>query len=346
MKEDKTIEFKEKLTNSFLKTVSAYANYHDGDIYFGIKDNGEIKGIKDLDSMCLDIENMINESITPKPNYIITIDNKTKVIKLHVLKGKFQPYLYKGKAYKRNHTSTTELDIIEFKHLILNSQNIYFEKLPYEKKDLTFSTLQEKFSKTLQIKKISHDTLKTLNLILDDNKFNNAAAIIADDNDFYGVDIVRFGENINEILDREIITNKSIFIQFDKALEMYKKYYQYEVIEAIERKQISLIPEVAFREALVNALVHRDWSINSHIQISLFKDKNNISSPGWLPNFLAKEEYLNCNISNLRNPIIGNIFFRLHYIEMFGTGITRIKGAYSDYNTSPTFSVFDNSIQI
>lgn len=346
MKEDKTIEFKESITNSFLKTVSAYANFHDGDIYFGIKDNGEIKGIKEPNKMCLDIENKINETISPKPDYTLTIDNKTKVIKLHVFKGKFQPYLFKGKAYKRNHTSTTELDIIEFKHLILNTQNIYFEKLPYLENKLTFTALQEKFSNILQIKNITHDTLKTLNLILDDDKFNNAAGIVADKNSFYGIDIVRFGENLNEILDRETITNKSIFILFDKALEMYKKYYQYEVIETIERKQVSLVPEVAFREALVNALVHRDWSINSHIQISLYKDKINITSPGGLPNFLNKEEYLHSNISNLRNPIIGNIFFRLHYIEMFGTGISRIKNAYNDYNTSPTFSVFDNCISI
>ena len=78
----------------------------------------------------------------------------------------------------------------------------------------------------------------------------------------------------------------------------------------------------------------------------MFEDRIEISSPGGLPSGLDEEEYLNGQISNLRNPILGNIFFRLNYIEMFGSGIKRIKAAYDDSLSKPGFRVFNNSIEV
>ena len=78
----------------------------------------------------------------------------------------------------------------------------------------------------------------------------------------------------------------------------------------------------------------------------MFEDRIEISSPGGLPSGLDEEEYLNGQISNLRNPILGNIFFRLNYIEMFGSGIKRIKAAYDDSLSKPKFRVFNNSIEV
>ena len=117
-------------------------------------------------------------------------------------------------------------------------------------------------------------------------------------------------------------------------------------MQGIERKTVDKIPEEAFREAVANALVHRTWDINSHIRIVMFSDRIEISSPGGLPKGITKEEYLNGAISNLRNPIIGNVFFRLHYIEMFGTGIRRIKDSYANAQLKPEFVITDNSIGI
>lgn len=109
---------------------------------------------------------------------------------------------------------------------------------------------------------------------------------------------------------------------------------------------IELIPEKAFREAIANALVHRLWDINSFIKISMFADRIEITSPGGLPAGLSREEYINGQISILRNPIIGNLFYRLRYIEKFGTGILRINNAYSDALVKPEYKVYENSITI
>ncbi|KIR02754.1 ATP-dependent DNA helicase recG [Lachnospiraceae bacterium TWA4] len=108
MRETKTVEFKETITNTFLKTVSAFANYGGGEIFFGIDDSGNVKGVSDIIQSCLDIENKINDSISPQPDYTLEVQNNDSVIRLTVKSGLFKPYLYKSKAYKRNDTATID----------------------------------------------------------------------------------------------------------------------------------------------------------------------------------------------------------------------------------------------
>lgn len=346
MKESRMLEFKQDITNTFLKTVSAFANYGAGSILFGVDDNGNSVGLSDPESTRLDLENKINDSIHPRPEYSITVNQKSKVITLNVSEGKQKPYLYKGKAYRRSDTSTVEVDGFELKRLVLEGSNLYFEELPCGKDNLGFRYLETKMIEILGIQKINEDILRTLGFINEEKEYINAAAIFADTNQFYGIDIARFGNSINEILDRETIKGVSVLEQYDKAVSAFKRYYQYEVIEGIERKNVELLPEKAFREAVANALVHREWDMNSHVRIAMFSDRIEVTSPGGLPRGLTKEEYMNGDISILRNPIIGNMFFRLHYIEMFGTGIRRINDVYKNALIKPDFRINDNSITV
>ena len=131
-------------------------------------------------------------------------------------------------------------------------------------------------------------------------------------------------------MDRNIIENISILKMLKESVDMYKKYYQYEKIEGTTRTLVSRVPENAFREAIANALIHRVWDVNTFIKVSMFEDRIEIVSPGGLPSGLGKDEYLNGQTSLLRSPIIGNLFFRLRYIEKFGTGIKRINKSYID----------------
>ena len=198
----------------------------------------------------------------------------------------------------------------------------------------------------LDLSVVSEDVLRTLGFFTKEKKYNNAAALLADKNDFYGIDMARFGNSINEIMDRETVSGLSILKQYDAAVNMIKRYYQYEEISGIERKVIELIPENAYREAVANALIHRDWSINAHVRIAMFRDRIEIKSPGSLPKGLTAEEYENGEISCLRNPILGNVFFRMKYIEMFGTGVTRIKHAYENARIKPKFMITENVISV
>ncbi|WP_337434451.1 ATP-binding protein [Enterocloster sp.] len=346
MRETRTLEFKETITNTFLKTVSAFSNYDGGTIYFGIDDDGNIKGLKDVKQACLDIENKINDSISPQPNYTMEIQNNDQTIKLTVKSGIQKPYLYKSKAFKRNDTVTIEADTLELSRLILEGKNISFEELPCRQQELSFEILHRKLKEHIQIEAFNQDTLRTLNLYDNNNGYNNAAAILADTNHFPGIDIVKFGENISIIQKRATFENRSILEVYEKSIDVFRDYYQYEVIQGADREKVEKIPEAAFREAIANALIHRAWDIASQIRVLMFDDRIEVISPGGLPSGITEEEYLSGKLSVLRNRNLANVFYRLGFVEIFGTGITRIKHLYEEGLIKPDFEVSENTIKI
>ncbi len=346
MRETRTLECKEVITNTFLKTVSAFSNYDGGVILFGIDDNGNIKGLPDVKQACLDIENKINDSISPQPNYTIAVQNNEQTIKLTVKSGLQKPYLYKSKAYKRNDTATIEVDTLEFSRLILEGKNIRFEELPCKEQELSFEILYRKLKERIQIETFNQDTLKTLSLYDTVNGYNNAAGLLADENHFPGIDMVKFGESISIIQKRSTFENRSVLDAYEKSIDVFRDYYQYEVIQGADRKKIEKIPEAAFREAIANALIHRVWDVEAQIRVLMFDDKIEIISPGGLPSGITAEEYLSGKLSVLRNRNLANVFYRLGFVEIFGTGITRIKQLYEEGVIKPVFEVSENTIKI
>lgn len=345
MRETKTVEFKEMITNSFLKTVSAFSNYNGGDIFFGIDDDGNVKGLQDVKQSCLDIENKINDNVSPQPDYTIEVQSDN-TIRLTVKAGVHKPYLYKSKAYKRNDTATIEVDTLECSRLILEGKNIRFEELPCREQVLTFELLCKKLKESIKIDTFNKDTLKTLNLYSNENGYNNAAGLLADKNYFPGIDIVKFGENISIIQKRSTFENVSILEVYDRTMQVFKDYYQYEVIQGAERKRIEKIPEEAFREAIANALIYRAWDVEAQIRVLMFDDRLEVISPGGLPSGISEPEYLSGRISVLRNRNLANVFYRLGFVEIFGIGITRIKQLYEDSIRKPDFEVTENTIKI
>ena len=344
MKENKQLEYKQEINNTFLKTVSAYANYDGGDIIFGISDFGEKIGLKKLDEMCLSIEKMINDSIKPKPEFTISINKTDSTITLHIQAGRHTPYYYKNKAYIRNDTSTIEVDDVELNRLILNGKHLNYEDIKADNQNLTFSYLEKKLKTALGIEKLSQDILKTLKLYSDKEGYNQAALLVSEQNSFRGIDVARFGETLNIIMDRETFEEGSVVYEFDETMDMFEKYYSYEEIVGAERKKKYIIPKETFREALANAVAHRTWDIDARVRVSMFKDRVEVSSPGGLPRGLSEKEYLDGQVSVFRNPILSNIFYRLNIIESFGTGIIKIKQAYENCEVKPQFKIYDNSI--
>ena len=134
--------------------------------------------------------------------------------------------------------------------------------------------------------------------------------------------------------------------EYEKALAVNRDYYRYEVIQGADRKVMEKIPEAAFREAIANALIHRVWDVNSHIRVSLFEDRIEIVSPGGLPAGITEEEYLSGKLSVLRNRNLANVFYRLGFVEIFGTGIIRIKQLYAESLIKPDFEMSENAIKI
>ena len=346
MRETKNMEFKEQITNTFLKTVSAFANYGTGQIVFGVADNGTIVGVKNRREACLAIENKINDSINPAPDYTLTQNSHNNTITLTVRVGPHKPYFYKTRAYKRGDTSTIEVDRLELNRLILQGENLTFDATPAHTDELMFKTLEQHAQPALGITSINDDILKTLELEDSEGKFNIASELLSDVNNAPGIDVARFGNNISIFKERATFEHESVLLQYENALEMFRRNYCFEVVHGAKRIPQENIPEQAYREAIANALVHRQWDINTHIKVSMFDDRIEITSPGGLTCGISEEEYLDGQISILRNPILGNVFFRLGIIERFGTGVLRIKESYEGSAAKPSFYVSENSIKV
>ena len=344
-KENKYLEYKEQLTKTYLKTVSAFANYHDGTIVFGVSDDLKVVGLDDPSKICLSIENQINDSISPCPDFELKINND-KTVSLFVKKGYSQPYTYNDKSYKRNDTSTVEVGKIEQKRLILLGLNQNYEDLPSSLQKLNFNILKTKLSSIIKINNFNNDVLKSLNLFNDETGYNIAASLLSDKNNMPGLDIGVFGSSLSEIKNRKTLSNISIIDQFDQAMEMFKNYYVSEVIENGYRKYKELVPFIAYREAVSNALIHRVWDVSANSKIEMYSDKIVISLPGGLPDGISEEQYINGSFSILRNPIISNVFYRLKIVEIFATGLRKINEAYRALPVKPTFDIKDDSITI
>ena len=185
-----------------------------------------------------------------------------------------------------------------------------------------------------------------MNLYNNDDGYNNAAGLLADKNQFPGIDIMKFGENISIIQKRATFENVSVLEEYDKTIDVFRDYYQYEIIEGTDRKKMEKIPEAAFREAIANALIHRAWDVEARIRVLMFDDRIEIVSPGGLPSGITEDEYLAGKLSVLRNRILANVFYRLGFVEIFGTGITRIKQLYETGLKKPDFEISENTIKI
>ena len=346
MRETNDLEFKVSITKTFLKTVSAFANYGTGRIVFGVDDSGATIGLSDPTADALRIENMINDSLDPVPHFSLDIDENDRTVLLTVAEGKSKPYLYSKKAYRRADSATVEVDRTEFGRLVLTGRNLTFDEIASSRTDLTFSLLSQRLMKHLGLTAFDENSLRTLGLLNTDGTYTKAAEIFSDRNGLAGIDIVKFGDNISELLDRKTVAGESILGQYDAALEMYERYCTYETVSQAARKRVERAPFEAFREAVANALVHRTWDVAANVTISIHSNRVVIVSPGGLPSGVTAEDYLGGGISIPRNPIVANIFFRLDYIEQFGTGIARINEAYGNLPAKPIFEIRENSLAV
>ena len=349
-KENASLELKAKLSDSFLKTVSAYANYSDGRIVFGISDDGTIIGVSDEAKLRLQIENKINDSINPRPQFKINrqeIGDKVLIV-LSVFKGKNAPYYYNQTTFKRTDTSTTPVDRSEIRHLVLTGIEQNYDQLISPETELEFSVLEAELKREIGLKRFSDDTLRTLGLLVDD-EYTRAAELLADKNknSRSATSIVRFGKTRSEFMDRKDLTNQSLLTQYQGALAMFDKWYApYEEVVDFRRIERIQIPREAYREGVANALINRRYDINGSVQVAMYENRIEIISPGGLPEGISETTYLYSQISIPRNMVLADVFHRLHIIEKFGTGIDRIRDEYASFPSQPEFEITPDFIRV
>ncbi len=245
----------------------------------------------------------------------------------------------------------TESNMTELKESYSPSEGktmMTFDQLPSANQNLSFVQLSSQFKKELNIDELSTAVFKTLGFYTD-NHFNQGAALLSDKGfiEHAYIDIAKFRLDTSYFQNRITYANQSILSQFENAVHFIHDYYlEIEVIEGAKRIRREVIPFVALREALANAIIHRDYLIQSGIQIALFDNRIEIMSPGGLPDGMTEDLYYQELTSLSRNPVISYVFYRLGYIERFGTGVKRIIDSYRAYKIKPTFILKETQIKM
>ncbi|MCK4524439.1 putative DNA binding domain-containing protein [candidate division WOR-3 bacterium] len=346
-KESDKIEFKKSTAelNQSLIDLCAFANYGIGTVYFGISDDGNIIGQKISDDTIKRVSTTILSSIEPRiyPNvYIDSIKGKN-ILVVEIKNSPEKPYFYKGKAYKRIGTSNAYLSRYEVEKYLYEREN------PAYRFDKTINNEYNNAIDAKTVKWFLEKAKEERNLPVD-TKENNKVTLsklgLLSQSKLNFAGIMTFGKEIQKYFTDTIIkcaffegvdkTGKiidhieikdNVFIQIDLSLKFIvrniRKFAQINSQTGRREEQYEL-PILAIREAVANAVAHRDYRIPSHIDIMIFDDRIEIWSPGGLPLNIKISDLLKKHISVLRNPTIAEILFLSGYIERWGSGIEKM----------------------
>ena len=230
--------------------------------------------------------------------------------------------------------------------LILKRDRRSYDDFPAPEREYSFSFLEQEARNQLGLEHLGSDAQKSLGLRDLDNHITVAGALVADRNKYPGLDMVVL-ENDDLYGERQQTGGVSILQQLESAVAFFRRYYRREMVTGnLQREEIFLIPEPAFREAVSNALVHRTWDTPSDIVLRMYPDRIEIQSPGGLPDGITEYEYIHKDLSVPRNVTLATLFLRLGLIEKLGTGIRRILHSYEGQYVQPDFDFSPHSMTV
>ncbi len=349
--ETENIEFKSQVTDDIYKEVIAFANTDGGTIYIGIDDNGNVVGIDNVDENYTRITNGIRDAIQPDVTMFVKYTlQDNQVVKITVGEGSYKPYYLKSKGLKpsgvyiRQGTSSAQASAEQIRLMIKESDGGVFEEMRCMEQELTFQRAEKIFGKYgIEFSKEKYRVLGITDPV--NSLYTNLAHVISDQCS-HTTKVAVFGNDANtEFRDSKEFSG-SIFEQLDETfayLMLCNKTNAY--FNGLERIENPDYPQEAIREALLNAIVHRDYSFSGSIIINVNdKEMEFISLGGLLPGLSPDD--IRSGISQPRNKKLAEIFHRLHLIESYGTGIRRIYNFYNNYAIQPRIEVTANTFKI
>lgn len=342
--EDQSTEFKQEYVTDIKKEVLGFINSDGGTIYVGIRKDGEIIGINDPDGTMLKIANSLKDTLVPDVMSFIkinslTVENKI-IIEIQVSTGTNRPYYLKEKGLKpsgvyiRKGTSTQPMSEEAIKEMIIQSNGRSFEDCRSIEQNLTFKTLTDKMNdRNLPLKKAQMITLK---MIGEDDLYTNLAYLLSDQCNITTKIALFQGKDKEEFRDRKEFKG-SLLKQLDDV-------YEYLLLSnktkarfiGLNRYDKEDYPKEALREALLNSVVHRDYSFSGSNIINIYEDRIEfVSLGGLVPGLELDSIFL--GVSQSRNPHLASLFYRMHLIESYGTGISKIQRSYKNELQQPLF---------
>lgn len=348
--ENESIEYKREYVDDICKEVIAFANTNGGKLLIGVDDSGNPVGLEDIDDTYTRVTNTIRDSISPDVTMFVKYSLSNGVISVEVSEGTSKPYYLKSKGlkpsgvYVRQGASSVPASNEQIRQMIKLSDGDVYETARSLEQDLTFSAAEKVFREhKIDFSREKYPALGICNL--SDNLYTNLAKIISDQCE-HTIKIAVFADDNNTIFKAHKEFGGSVFTQLEEAFDYLMLCNQNpSTIVGINRIDKWDYPVEALREALLNAIVHRDYAFSGSIIINVNESCMEFVSLGGLVQGLSADDIRN-GISQLRNRNLAEMFHRLNFIESYGTGIRRIFALYSDCPEQPEISVTSNSFKI
>lgn len=351
--ESETIELKEIVVEDIKKEIIAFANSAGGTLYVGVADDGSIVGVNDPDMVTQQISNMVRDSIKPDVTLFIRYDTKAvegkQIIAVEIQRGTERPYYLAKKGlrpegvYVRQGTSSVPATTTAIRRMIKDTDGDSFEVMRSLEQNLTFQAAKKEF----ETRDISFEApqMKTLGILNTEGIYTNLGLLLSEQCTHTVKAAVFEGTDQSIFRDRQEFTG-SLLQQLNEVYEYIDRRNQVQAtFDKLRRIDTRDYPEVAIREALLNSLVHRDYSFSASTLISVYDDRIEFTSIGGLPVGVSLSDIM-IGLSICRNPKLANVFYRLELIEAYGTGMKKIMGAYENSGKKPSIETTDNAFKI
>lgn len=349
--ESESVELKEILKEDIVKEVVAFANTEGGTIFIGIDDKGNEVGIQNIDETYTRLTNLVRDAIMPDVTVFTRYELlKNNIIKIIVSEGSAKPYYLKKNGmkpsgvYVRQGASSAQATWEQIRQFIKHSDGDSFESSRSLLQELTFDSAETEF-KNRNIP-FSEDKYISLGLRDAEKDLYTNLALLISDQCTHSVKVAAFEDPANTIfIDRREFTG-SVFKQLhDTYNYLMLNNRTVSTIKGLDRTDSIDYPPETIREALLNALIHRNYSYSGSIIINVNKEQMEFISIGGLMPGLSENDIM-AGISQSRNPKLAQVFFRLKHVEAYGTGIRRIYDTYRDFDIEPEIAVTENTFKI
>ena len=355
--ESETVEFKEKFDERTIESAVAFANTKGGIIFIGVSDKNNIKGIEIGKETINQWVNQISQSTDPRiiPEIEKIRTNGKTVVAVQIKENPIKPVSTKGKCLKRVDSSNRAMSAQEVAQMHLHSTGMSWDKYPAKNaslEDIDSDKVKRYIQKAKETgrKKIGDDeepmqVLEKMKLINEGQPTWAAILLFSKEtNKFISQAAIHCGrfKAGNIVIDDRMIVG-TVFEQIDEAMDFILKNTNVEFVMTgkPEREQVWDYPLEALREALINAVCHRDYTILSNIEIRIYEDKLVVRSPGGLPFGITLEELYKPHSSTLRNKGLAEVFYDTELIEQWGSGIEKMQKYCIDAGLpEPTFEEY------
>lgn len=342
--ENQNIEFKQEYVLDIRKEVMGFANADGGTIYVGVRKDGVVLGIDDPDGVMLQIVNSLKDSLAPDVMPFVRVNTAEiegkQVVEIDVMTGTNRPYYLREKGlkpsgvYVRKGSSTQPMTEEGIREMILQNSGRSFELCRSMNQELTFQTLRAEMQK--RSIEIGPSQMRTLKLIGEDGLYTNLALLLSDQCETTTKVALFQGTDKELFRDRKEFTG-SILKQLEDVYQfidlLNKTKATFSGLNRTDRRDY---PEASVREALLNSIVHRDYSFSGSNLVNIYEDRIEfVSLGGLVPGLELQSIFL--GVSQSRNPNLAAVFYRMRLIESYGTGIGKIERAYRACECQPEF---------